>query len=62
GKAAYTVEADMFQKEVNFKALMVMVKGEGDDVWVLSFNTTKSAWAGYEQPLRDVVNSFSLKK
>lgn len=62
GRPARAFEAEMSQQGVNFRVLMVLVKGEGDDAWVLSFDTTKSAWDGYAQTFSDIVNSFKLKK
>lgn len=62
GRPARAVEADMAQQGVNFKVLMVAVRGEGDDVWTISFNTTKSNWDGYKEAFSSVADSFSLKK
>lgn len=62
GSPARAFEAEMSQQGVNFRILMVSVKGEGDDVWTLSFNTTKSAWDSYAQTFSGIVNSFKLKK
>ncbi len=62
GRFARAIEADMTQQGVDFKVLMAAVKGEGDDVWTISFNTTKSNWDGYKEAFSNVANSFSLKK
>jgi hypothetical protein len=61
-KSAHAIEAELTQQGVNFKILMVVVKGQGDDVWVMSFNTTKSSWDGYKETFYGVANSFNLKK
>ena len=61
GKPARALEAELAQKGVNFKILMVAIKGNGDDVWVISFNTTKSNWDGYKEIFYYVANSFNLK-
>ncbi len=61
GKAARAFEADFNQRGVNFKILMVAIKGMGDDVWVISFNTLQSTWAEYRDTFSDIVSSFSLK-
>jgi hypothetical protein len=61
GKAARAFEADFNQKGVNFKILMVVIKGSTDDVWVISFNTLQSTWAEYRDTFSDIANSFSLK-
>jgi len=61
GKAARAFEASFIQQGVNFKILMVAVKGTGDDVWIISFNTLQSAWAEYQKTFSDIAGSFSLK-
>lgn len=61
GKAAQAFEADFNQQGVNFKILMVTIKGLGDDIWVISFNTLQSAWVEYRDAFSDIANSFSLK-
>ena len=62
GRSARAIEVELTQQGVNFTILMVIVKGQGDDVWVMSFNTTKSSWEGYKETFYDIANSFSLKK
>lgn len=62
GRVAHTIEAEMTQNGVDFSVLMVVVEGEKDDVWVVSFNTIKSSWAGYKDAFYSVANSFNLKK
>jgi len=32
------------------------------DVWVISFNTTKTGWDGYKEIFYSIADSFSLKK
>jgi len=61
GKAARAFEASLTQQGVNFKILMVAVKGAGDDVWIISFNTLQSAWDQYQETFSNIANSFSLK-
>ncbi|MDD4990068.1 MAG: hypothetical protein PHW31_02045 [Candidatus Pacebacteria bacterium] len=62
GRIAHAIEAELAQQGVNFKILMVVVAGQGEDVWVISFNTAKSSWDGYKEMLYDTANSFILKK
>ena len=62
GRPAHAIEMELIQQGVNFKILMVVVKGQGDDAWVISFNTIKSGWDGYKETFYNVANSFSLKK
>ena len=61
-KSAHAIEAELTQQGVNFKILIVTIAGQGKDVWVMSFNTTKNAWDGYKETFSDVTRSFSLKK
>lgn len=61
-RPARAIEADMTQQGVDFKVLMVAIKGEGDDVWTISFNTAKNDWNKYKEIFSSVANSFSLKK
>jgi len=61
GKPARAFEASFTQQGVNFKILMVAVKGVNDDVWVISFNTLQSTWVEYQKVFSDIANSFSLK-
>ena len=62
GKFAQAIEVELTQQGVNFKILMVVVAGQGEDVWVISFNTTKSNWCVYKETFYSIANSFNLKK
>jgi hypothetical protein len=62
GYPANTIEAEFNQQGVDFKVLIVTITGPGEDVWMLSFNTTKSSWDGYKQTFLDMANSFTLKQ
>ena len=62
GRNAQAMEVEMSQQGVDFKVLIVAVKGDNDDVWTISFNTTKSSWDGYKEIFSGVANSFNLKK
>lgn len=62
GSSAHAIEAELTQQGVNFKILIVVVAGQAEDVWVISFNTTKSSWDGYKETFYSVADSFSLKK
>lgn len=62
GRTAWAVEANLTQQGVDFEILMVVVKGEGDDVWVISFNTLQSSWAEYQETFSNIAHSFNLKK
>jgi len=60
-RTAKAFEANFNQKEVDFKVLMVVIKGLNDDVWVISFNTLQSTWNEYQETFSNIVNSFKLK-
>jgi len=60
-KSAKAFEASFTQQEVNFKILMVGVKGMNDDIWIISFNTLQSTWNEYQETFSDIANSFNLK-
>lgn len=62
GRPTFTLEAELTQQGVNFYVLMAMIKGEGDDVWVMSFNTVKDSWQEYKKEFYNTINSFTLKK
>jgi hypothetical protein len=62
GSPAHAMEAELTQQGVNFKILMAVIAGEGEDVWIISFNTAKSSWDGYKETFYGIVNSFILKK
>ncbi len=62
GSPAYAIEAELAQQGANFKILMVVVAGQGEDVWVISFNTIKSSWDEYKGTFYNIANSFILKK
>lgn len=62
GRSAHAIEAELTQQGVNFKILMAVVGGQGEDVWVISFNTTESSWDGYKEMFYSIAGSFSLKE
>jgi hypothetical protein len=41
---------------------VALIKGEGNDVWILTFNTTAKLWNTYETLIPEILNSFKLKK
>ena len=61
-RSAHAIEAELIQQGVNFKILLMVIAGEGKDVWVISFNTTKNSWDEYREMFYGVANSFNLKK
>jgi hypothetical protein len=62
GREARAMELEMAQQGVKFKVLIVAIKGDNDDVWTISFNTTEDSWDKYKETFSNVSNSFNLKK
>ena len=58
---AWAMEGDVIQNEIAFKLLMVFVKGKNDDLWVLSFNTTKADWDRDSAVFTEVAQSFLIR-
>jgi hypothetical protein len=62
GQDVYIIETELFQQGVDFKVLMFLIKGEEDDIWLVSFNTTKSNWDQYQDLFRKIAASFKTKQ
>lgn len=58
---AQALEADLTQQGVDFKILMVITKGQENDVWIIAFNTLKSKWDGYKDLFYQTAATFRLK-
>lgn len=61
GLEARVLEAEVTQKGADFKVLIVVIKGTGEDVWTLSFNTGKETWDTYKDSFYDIARGFQLK-
>ncbi len=61
GKDAYYIEAEINQKNIDFNVLIALIKGGNDDVWTISFNTTKGYWPTYKDLFYQVTESFQTK-
>ncbi|MCD6094458.1 hypothetical protein J7J39_00930, partial [bacterium] len=61
GKDAYFIEANLTQQGVDFKVFLVLVRGKGDDIWTISFNTLKSDWLKYKDLFYQTAESFKVK-
>ena len=60
-KDAYFIEADLTQQGVDFKVFLVLVRGKGDDIWTISFNTLKSDWPEYKDLFYQTAESFKVR-
>ena len=59
---AQAIEAEITQQGVDFKVLIVMVNGVGEeDIWAISFNTTKDKWNEYKDLFYETAGSFLAK-
>ncbi len=61
GRNALTLEAIIIQEGYQFNSLLVMINGEGDDMWTLSFNTSEVRWEDSKDLFYEITNSFKLK-
>jgi len=60
-RPAHAIEAELAQEGINFKILLVMIQGEGDKIWITSFNTLKSTWNDYKDAFYQAANTFKVK-
>lgn len=61
-KPARAFDAELTQQGINFKVLVVLILGNGEDIWAISFSATKANWAKYEKTFSEIANSFVLKQ
>lgn len=60
-RSAHAIEAELTQEGIDFKILLVMIQGEGDKIWITSFNTLKSTWNDYKEDFYQTANTFKVK-
>ena len=58
---AHFMETAFNQRGIDFKILLVAVSGNGNDVWVVTFNTPKTSWDKYRDLFYQTADSFSVK-
>ena len=61
GKNAYAIEADISQQGADFRIWLVVYKGAGDGMWIVSFNTPRSSWESYKDLFHQTAASFQVK-
>ncbi len=61
GNDTYFIESEANQKGIDFKVFIALIKGKNNDVWAMSFNTTKSYWPNYKNLFYQTVASFKMK-
>lgn len=57
---AYFMEAEFTQRGIDFKILLTIIKGRGQDVWIVSFNTAVSNWDNYKDLFYQIAESFKI--
>jgi hypothetical protein len=62
GRDTYTIEMEIQQQGIDFKVSMFLIKGEGDDLWLVSFNTVQNNWDQYQDLFREIAASFETKQ
>jgi len=62
GKDAYFIEASLAQQGVDYKVLLVLVRGKGDDIWIISFNTLEGDWLKYKDLFYQTAESFKVRQ
>lgn len=58
---AYAMETIFRQSGVDFHVLIIVVWGNGNDLWILSYNTLDSLWQGYAADFEKITQSFIVK-
>lgn len=59
--SAYLIDAETKDNNIELKNIIVVIRGERDDAWVISLNTTKLDWDNMASQFYEVLNSFQLK-
>jgi len=59
-REAYLMEGEVEQQEADFKASIVIVKGDGDDMWFITFNTALNNWEKYKDLFNETIYSFKI--
>lgn len=61
GRAAYAAEVTFRKSGLNFHVLEIIIWGEGNDLWILSFNTLEELWQGYAGEFEEMTQAFVVK-
>jgi hypothetical protein len=61
GRDVYRLEADLSQQGANFKVLIFLISGRGNDIWNMSFNSGADNWVENKEMFERIVKSFSIK-
>lgn len=61
GYDAYLMEARFYQDKVYFKVLISLIKGRGEEIWAVTFNTLSSNWDSYRDLFYQTLGSFQVR-
>ncbi|MFH1714349.1 MAG: hypothetical protein ABH831_02040 [Candidatus Nealsonbacteria bacterium] len=61
GREANIMEIDTTQQGAELKVWVILVFGDEQDVWGMSFNTTQTKWSEYQSAFSKMAQSFELK-
>ena len=61
GRDIYKLEADITQQGANFKVLIFLIKGQGNDIWNMSFNSGLDNWEKNKEIFNKIAESFTAK-
>lgn len=59
-RAGYVLEGLVNQQGAEIKFLVVFLKGNGDDVWILSFDTALNNWDRYADQFEKIIQDFEI--
>jgi len=59
-REAYLMQGELEQQGAKFKAFIVIIKGNGDDMWFITFNTAFDNWQRYDDLFYEIINSFKI--
>lgn len=62
GHQAKFLELTTNQQNINLRVFIAIVKGDSNDFWVISLNTTEQLWNKYQTFIPDLLNTFKIKK
>lgn len=61
GREAYATEVTFKKSGIDFHVLEVVVWGEGNDLWILSYNTLEELWSSYVREFEEMTQGFKVK-
>jgi len=61
GQDAFAMDGYVRQNNIDFRILIVVIEGNGDDLWVFNFNTIAGKWEDNAPVFVEILNSFNIK-